>query len=183
MAPPRTRPVPDDTRSETSSTRERQPATGQGAVGGRERRNGGAGLSAGSSLKDVTAAGAAASTNITGNGSTEGSGGINWSSLDASILHRYRHAYRLNSPAAFSQSFNQTILTNSGIGKHSPTMARARDRRRVGKEQLALAVRKNFNGLGIQEGEVVVDFLYKVRWQDKHFRMRFTPSIPKAGLS
>jgi hypothetical protein len=48
-------------------------------------------------------------------------------------------------------------------------MAVKKDRRRVGKEQLAMAVRKNFNGLAIQEGEVVVDFLYKVRWQGKSF--------------
>jgi hypothetical protein len=46
-------------------------------------------------------------------------------------------------------------------------MAIRKDRRRVGKEQLAMAVRKNFNGLAIQEGEVVVDFLYKVMWQGK----------------
>lgn len=59
------------------------------------------------------------------------------------------------------------ILSNPGIGQYSPTMARARERRRVSREQLALAVRKHFNGLGIQEGEVVVDFLYKVRWQSK----------------
>ncbi len=44
-------------------------------------------------------------------------------------------------------------------------MARRRDQRRQSKEQLANAVRKHFNGLGIQENEVVVDFLYKVRWQ------------------
>jgi hypothetical protein len=48
-------------------------------------------------------------------------------------------------------------------------MAVKKDRRRIGKEQLAMAVRKNFNGLAIQEGEVVVDFLYKVRWQGKCF--------------
>ena len=44
-------------------------------------------------------------------------------------------------------------------------MARRRDQRRQSKEQLANAVRKHFNGLGIQENEVVVDFLYKVKWQ------------------
>jgi Sin3 binding region of histone deacetylase complex subunit SAP30 len=46
-------------------------------------------------------------------------------------------------------------------------MAVRKGHRRVGREQLAMAVRKNFNGLAIQEGEVVVDFLYKVRWQGK----------------
>ena len=50
-------------------------------------------------------------------------------------------------------------------------MARRRDQRRQSKEQLANAVRKHFNGLGIQENEVVVDFLYKVKWQGKSGRV------------
>ncbi|KAK5009438.1 hypothetical protein LTR16_005454 [Cryomyces antarcticus] len=58
-------------------------------------------------------------------------------------------------------------------------MARKRDKRRVGKEQLALAVRKNFNGSAVNENEVVVDLLYKVRAQDKSFRVRFAPMKPR----
>lgn len=72
-------------------------------------------------------------------------------------------------------------------------MARRKGRRRQSKEQLTHAVRKHFNGLGIQENEVVVDFLYKVHnmgtspafyrgcslltqpLADKSFRMRFAP--------
>lgn len=181
MPPSRARLGPEDTRSEASSTRERPVSASHPAAGTRDRRNGNVTATTGSSLKDVTAAMPGAGPTIIGNGSAEGGGGISWSSLDPAILHSYRHAYRLSSAAAFSHPYNQIILTNSGIGKHSPTMARPKDRRRVGKEQLALAVRKNFNGLGIQEGEVVVDFLYKVRWQDKNFRMRFTPSLPKAA--
>jgi hypothetical protein len=49
----------------------------------------------------------------------------------------------------------------------SPTMARRKEERRQSKEQLANAVRKHFNSMGIAENEVVVDFLYKVRWQGK----------------
>ena len=60
------------------------------------------------------------------------------------------------------------ILSSSqSVGRQSPTMVRARERRRVSHEQLALAVRKHFGSMAIQEGEVVVDFLYKVRWQSK----------------
>lgn len=47
----------------------------------------------------------------------------------------------------------------------SPTMARRKEERRQSKEQLANSVRKHFNSMGIIENEVVVDFLYKVRWQ------------------
>jgi histone deacetylase complex subunit SAP30 len=44
-------------------------------------------------------------------------------------------------------------------------MARPRDQRRQSKEELGTAIRKHFNGLGIHENEVIVDFLYKVKWQ------------------
>lgn len=50
-----------------------------------------------------------------------------------------------------------------GIGLYSPTMVCKRKNRRQSKEQLALAVRKHFNGMGIQENDVIVDFIYKVR--------------------
>jgi histone deacetylase complex subunit SAP30 len=42
-------------------------------------------------------------------------------------------------------------------------MARKQEYRRQSKEQLARVVRKHFNGLGIQENEVVVGFLHKVK--------------------
>jgi hypothetical protein len=90
---------------------------------------------------------------------------MQWSTIDSSILHSYRHAYRLNTPSGFKSSYNHIILSRPGIGKLSPTMARAKDQRRQSKDQLANSVRKHFNGLGIQENEAVVDFLYKVRNQ------------------
>jgi hypothetical protein len=42
-------------------------------------------------------------------------------------------------------------------------MVRTQQIKRQSKDQLALAVRKHFNGLGIQENDVIVDFIYKVR--------------------
>lgn len=86
---------------------------------------------------------------------------MEWPKIDPSILHEYRYAYRLNTPSAFSNPHNELVLSR-GIGKMSPTMARRKDRRRQSKEQLTHAVRKHFNGIGIQENEVVVDFLYKI---------------------
>lgn len=41
-------------------------------------------------------------------------------------------------------------------------MARRKQARRQTKEQLATTVRKHFNGVGIQENDVIVDFIYKV---------------------
>ena len=87
--------------------------------------------------------------------------------MDASVLDAYRHAHRLDTPPAFLSSYNQRMLTRPGIGQLSPTMARHKDRRRVGKEQLALAVKKDFNAATMIEGDVVPKFLYTVRSQGK----------------
>lgn len=74
----------------------------------------------------------------------------------------------MNTATAFASSYNQIILSRSAIGRLSPTMARRKDERRQNKDQLATAVRKHFNGLGIQENDVIVEFLYKVKFQGKH---------------
>lgn len=103
---------------------------------------------------------------------------MQWSTIDTSILHAYRYAYRLNTSSAFSSPYNQIILSRPDIARLSPTMARRRDQRRQSKDQLANAVRKHFNGLGIQENEVIVDFLYKVKWQGEFVPVRFVRSIP-----
>ena len=96
---------------------------------------------------------------------------INWSTIDASVLHAYRHAHRLDCPPAFMSPYNQRMLTRPGIGQLSPTMARHRDRRRVGKDQLALAVRKDFNAASISEVEVITNFLYTVHNQGRFGRL------------
>lgn len=44
-------------------------------------------------------------------------------------------------------------------------MARRKDKRRVSKDQLALAVRKNFNAAAVSEIDVMVELVYKVRSQ------------------
>ena len=48
-------------------------------------------------------------------------------------------------------------------------MARKKEKRRISKEQLALAVRKNFNGAAVSEIDVVVELVYKVRNQGSLF--------------
>ena len=44
----------------------------------------------------------------------------------------------------------------------SPIMARPKDDRRVSKEQLALAVKKDSNAVMIHEQEIITSFLYAV---------------------
>ncbi|KAF2002268.1 hypothetical protein P154DRAFT_521095 [Amniculicola lignicola CBS 123094] len=90
------------------------------------------------------------------------------------VLQGYRRAYRLDTPSAFKNPLSHVILGN-GIGRHSPTMARPKAKRRVQKEQLAMSVRKNFNALAVSETDVIVDMLYKVKTKDKEFRVRFAP--------
>ena len=46
-----------------------------------------------------------------------------------------------------------------------------RKKQRQNKEQLAKAVRKHFNGLGIQENDAIVEFIYKIR-SDKASKSR-----------
>ncbi|KZF25356.1 hypothetical protein L228DRAFT_244176 [Xylona heveae TC161] len=174
MAPPRVRPAPDDSRSEASSTKERV-GTSSGQKG---RRNPMSSLAASTLAKD-TAAFANTATGVPVGTAAPELTGLHWPAVDRTMLHAYRYAYRLKTPSSFASHGNQIILSNPGIGRYSPTMARNKERRRVSREQLSTAVRKNFNSLGIQESEVVVDFLYKVRWQDKSFRMRFAPTRPR----
>jgi hypothetical protein len=58
------------------------------------------------------------------------------------------------------------VLTQPGsIGLYSPTIARRKDLRRQTQDQLTNVVRKHFNGLGVQENDIIVDFLHKVRSQ------------------
>ncbi|KAI5813870.1 hypothetical protein BZA77DRAFT_250873 [Pyronema omphalodes] len=112
------------------------------------------------------------STAVNANGAHahEGIEGIPWDDIPLDVLHKYRMAYRLPVPSA-SQSFNHIVLS-SGIGKKSPSRVRAR----TSKEQLATAVRKNFNAQPIQENDVIVNFLYSVKNQvDKKFKLLFPP--------
>ncbi|KAF5018089.1 hypothetical protein F66182_9951 [Fusarium sp. NRRL 66182] len=89
---------------------------------------------------------------------------LHWASFDRDVLHAYRREHRLSTPTSFSNPYCQWILSQpNGIGLHSPTMVRRRQARRQSKDQLALAVRKHFNGMGVQESDVIVDFISKIR--------------------
>jgi histone deacetylase complex subunit SAP30 len=88
-----------------------------------------------------------------------------WAQEDLSLLQQYRAAHRMETPSAFNSIRNQFLLNNPGIGRQSPTMARRKAKRKVPKEQLAMAVRKNFNDAAVNEIDVMVDLLYKVRNQ------------------
>ncbi|RDA96102.1 hypothetical protein CP533_1806 [Ophiocordyceps camponoti-saundersi (nom. inval.)] len=89
---------------------------------------------------------------------------LNWPSFERHTLDAYCRQHQLNAPSSFSSSYHQRVLSQPGsIGLCSPTMVARRKSRRQSKEQLAMAVRKHFNGMGIQENDVMVDFIHRVR--------------------
>jgi histone deacetylase complex subunit SAP30 len=138
----------------------------------RGRRTQGAGTqpATSSALKEVDNA----STNSGHTAADASPSHMKWTSQEPAVLQSYRRAYRLDTPSTFSNPLSHVVLGH-GIGRYSPTMARPKAQRRVHKDQLALAVRKNFNALGVSESDVIVDWLYKTKHQDKEFRVRFAP--------
>ncbi|KAJ6783434.1 hypothetical protein PWT90_01681 [Aphanocladium album] len=89
---------------------------------------------------------------------------IPWASFERDALHAYRREHSLPSSTSYASTYHQYILSEkAGIGLYSPTMVRKRQARRQNKDHLALAVRKHFNGVGIQENDVIVDFICKIR--------------------
>ena len=50
---------------------------------------------------------------------------VPWCDMPLEILHSYRHAYKLNTPSAFSTDYS-SLLLSSGIGLRSPTSLAAR---------------------------------------------------------
>ncbi|KAK0357467.1 hypothetical protein LTR02_007510 [Friedmanniomyces endolithicus] len=170
MPPAKSRPANEELRAEASTARERQVAAMAHA---RSRLNNVpmAAQQVGNSLKELALA-----TPDSGNVGPIQSTGMAWGTASTAMLNTYRVAHSLTTPAAFASNYHQALLTNPGIGRQSPTMARRKDKRRVAKEVLALAVRKNFNSAAVSETDVVVELVYKVRHQDKAFRMRSLPS-------
>ncbi|KAF6842011.1 hypothetical protein CPLU01_00104 [Colletotrichum plurivorum] len=153
----------DDAKADGTHTKEKHSSgPGNHNSNGKLRR---VASSTGSNLREVTNASAAA--DVAPPAKADGQNpGIQWNTFDRETLHAYRREHHLNTPTSFSCSYRQLVLSRpGGIGLHSPTMARKKGSRRQSKEQLAMAVRKHFNGLGVQENDVIVDFIHKVRSQ------------------
>ncbi|KAK8243282.1 hypothetical protein IWZ00DRAFT_513127 [Phyllosticta capitalensis] len=161
MPPAKSRPHEHDPRPDGTAAKEKQ----------RGRRNGGTTLTNGSHLKETMSVSTDFARHTGRNAGQQAqnasSGGqMSWPSEDLSLLMNYRSSHRLDAPGAFKNPLAPAIL-GRGIGKYSPTMARKKNERRISKDQLATAVRKNFNALAVSESEVIVDLLYKVKMQGK----------------
>ena len=186
--PPAKRVAQDDSRSDGSTIRERQVAAAAHARSKKNAANGNSHTAQnGSPLKELalvsTESGHVVAPSQQGTGVSppppyQYSAHIadsvpqqmQWNTAPRELLDTYRLAHQLPVPAAFTSPRNQALLSNPGIGKQSPTMARRKDKRRTSKEQLALAVRKNFNAAAVSEIDVVVELVYKVRHQSRWSR-------------
>ncbi|OAL69088.1 hypothetical protein A7D00_6847 [Trichophyton violaceum] len=108
--------VPDDSRSEASSTRERQGTT-------KGRKSAAATTSAPSTGSNTTlkeGKAPAADQRMDESGTVGSQASINWSTMPLSVLHEYRYAYNLPCPSAFSSQIN-SILLSQGPGLGSAT--------------------------------------------------------------
>jgi len=166
--PVKPKPNHDDAKSETASVKNGQGSNNHPSIGKLRR----VGSSTGTQLRDATAVNGSSTTAApvpvpapaaTTSQTPNASSGLKWSSFDRDVLHEYRREHRLDTPTAFSNSYHHWVLSRPGIGLRSPTMARKREIRRQSKEDLTNVVRKHFNGQGVQENDVIVGFLHKVR--------------------
>lgn len=122
--------------------------------------------------------------------------------MPTSVLHSYRHAYRLPIPSCYTHPA-APIMLSQGIGRRSPTaiasrrlrkqLSRAQSQNQTGhkttsgengggggkteREQVAIAVRKHFNDAAINEASTIVRLVYIGKEGSKGFRSRFHPDI------
>lgn len=91
-------------------------------------------------------------------------------SLDEKALHNYNRKYRLKLP--YIQSINENIL-NSEIGKKTYSAKKKGLGHRVSKQEFVSHVQKHFNLTQPRENDIVSNFLYKVKNEERDFKFTF----------
>ncbi|KAG6014755.1 hypothetical protein E4U54_004880 [Claviceps lovelessii] len=161
MAPSKSRAAGDDHKADTAAGSKEKNNEGKPAPAKMRR---GASQNSASQIRESSAI--APTSAPSRNAPESHAPSINWSSFEREFLHSYRREHQLSAPASHVSTFHHTVLSRPGsIGQYSPTMIRKLQVQRQSKDCLAKAVRKHFNGLGIQENDVIVDFIYKIRSQ------------------
>ncbi|GAP86225.1 hypothetical protein SAMD00023353_0303690 [Rosellinia necatrix] len=162
MPPAKSKVIHDDAKSDTASLKERNGHSSKDThkTNGKLQR---VASSTGSQLKEATTAKAPTAAMTPPVLQPTITSGLQWSTFDRDVLHEYRREYRLDTPTAFSSAYRHWVLSQSSVGRRSPTMARRAQFRRQSKDDLAKAVRRHFNAVGVQENDVIVEFLHKVR--------------------
>lgn len=94
---------------------------------------------------------------------------LDFFAFDDDILQRYTKKYDLNYPPPLS--VNGDILC-SEIGKKTFTY-KNNLKYKISKQELSRDLKKHFMALQCRENEVISNFLYKVKNQDKDLRLTF----------
>lgn len=95
---------------------------------------------------------------------------LDFSTMSDDSLRRYNKKYDLQLPEI--QSLNDNIL-QSELGKKSCSAKKAARVEKISKHDLAANVQKHFLAVNVRENEVLAGFLYKVKNQNKDFKLSF----------
>ncbi|SGZ51684.1 CIC11C00000005880 [Sungouiella intermedia] len=93
---------------------------------------------------------------------------LDFLSLDNEALHKYNLKYGMNLPKI--QSVNENILL-SEIGKKTYSAMKAVSLGRISKPEFASHVHKHFLAAPCRENEIVANFMYKVKNENKDFKL------------
>ena len=104
---------------------------------------------------------------------------LDFERLDEATLLRYKGRYNINLPRP--ESLNSDIL-NSEIGKKTFSKRNQAGRlqraglnteHRISKPEFANHLKSHFMGLQAKENDIITGFLYKVKHQNKEFKLTF----------
>lgn len=95
---------------------------------------------------------------------------LDFFSLDQETLTRYNLKNGLNLPRV--QSINDNIL-QSEIGKKTSTFKKSQGISKITKPELANHCQKHFMSAPCKENEMIATFLYKVKNEDREFKLSF----------
>lgn len=93
---------------------------------------------------------------------------LDFLSLDTATLQKYSLKYDMNMPKI--QSVNENILL-SEIGKKTYSAKKVMSVGRISKPEFASHVHKHFLAAPCRENEIVANFMYKVKNEDKEFKL------------
>lgn len=93
---------------------------------------------------------------------------LDFNSLSEETLEKYNRKYGLNFPPPLS--INGHILS-SEIGKK--TFTARNNKNKISKPELSNNLKKHFLALPCRENEIIANFIYTVRNEDKDFKLSF----------
>lgn len=95
---------------------------------------------------------------------------FDFTAFSSDALERYNLKYGLGLPEV--QSVTENIL-QSEVGRRSFTARRTAQSARISKPELAAHCYKHFVALPCRETEILSSFLYKVKNEDREFKLTF----------